>query len=124
MPSVSTVFRWLTSNVQFREQYEIAIQQRAAVLFEEMLDIADAGSSDVQRDRLRVDTRKWALAKMAPKKYGDRQVLEHSGGLTLEQLVGASLKYEARSAIEHLPTTEGADEHPGDPTLRDKETLC
>ena len=26
----------------------------------------------IQRDRLRVDARKWALSKMNPKKYGDK----------------------------------------------------
>lgn len=33
------------------------------------------GGSDtgaVQRNRLRVDSRKWLLSKLAPKKYGDR----------------------------------------------------
>jgi hypothetical protein len=27
---------------------------------------------DVQRARLQVDTRKWLLSKLAPKKYGER----------------------------------------------------
>jgi hypothetical protein len=31
----------------------------------------------VQKQRLRVDTRKWLLSKLAPKKYGDK--LELSG---------------------------------------------
>ena len=30
----------------------------------------------IQRDRLRVDARKWALSKMNPKKYGDKQAIE------------------------------------------------
>lgn len=32
---------------------------------------------DVQRSRLRVDTRKWLLSKLAPKKYGEK--ITHSG---------------------------------------------
>ena len=31
----------------------------------------------VQRSRLRVDTRKWAAGKMAPKRYGDK--IQHTG---------------------------------------------
>ncbi len=31
----------------------------------------------VQRSRLRVDTRKWLMARMAPKKYGDK--MQHTG---------------------------------------------
>jgi hypothetical protein len=41
----------------------------------------------IQRAKLRVETRKWMLGKMAPKKYGDKQQIEHSGNLTLEALV-------------------------------------
>lgn len=39
----------------------------------------------VQRDRLRVDTLKWYVSKIAPKLYGERAALEveHSGGLTV-----------------------------------------
>src|ERR1700676_5035469 len=33
---------------------------------------------------LRVDARKWLMAKMAPKRYGDKLDVAHSGGLTLE----------------------------------------
>jgi len=35
-------------------------------------DIADNTNGEVQRDRLRVDTRKWYLSKIMPKKYGDK----------------------------------------------------
>lgn len=40
--------------------------------------------------KLQIETRLKLLAKWNPKKYGDKQQLEHSGGLTLEQLVVAS----------------------------------
>ena len=36
-------------------------------------------STAVQRNRLRVDTRKWLLSKLAPKKYGDKVLNEHTG---------------------------------------------
>jgi hypothetical protein len=33
----------------------------------------------VERTRLQIDTRKWLLSKLAPKKYGDRLELDHRG---------------------------------------------
>jgi hypothetical protein len=42
----------------------------------------------IQRDRLRVDTRKWMAARLAPKKYGDR--VEHDvrgGGVCLPAIL-------------------------------------
>lgn len=72
MPSTSAIFRWIQIHSKFKEQYDAATEERSHGMFEEMLEIADDKSSDVQRDRLRVDTRKWALSKMVPKKYGDK----------------------------------------------------
>ncbi len=97
MPAMSTVFLWLRSDKDFSEQYETAKQESADAMAEEILDIADDGTNDwiekeikdkktgkvidtievfnnehVQRSRLRVDTRKFLMAKMKPKKYGDK----------------------------------------------------
>jgi len=107
MPADRTVRRWATDNVDgFGERYSAAREAGYHAIAEEMLEIADDGRNDsyvdesgnprtdndvVQRSRLRVDTRKWYLAKMLPKVYGDRQAVEHSGGLTLEQLVNQAL---------------------------------
>lgn len=64
---------------------------------EEILDISDDGSNDwmevnygehtawktngeaLQRSRLRVDTRKWLMAKMKPKVYGDKLDMTTNG---------------------------------------------
>ena len=45
---------------------------------DELLDIADA-DGDTHRDRLRVDTRKWILSKLVPKKYGTKVTAEITG---------------------------------------------
>ena len=70
-----------------RDRYARACEDRQEALFDEILDIADEKSKDtkvnedgveivdhenIQRSRLRIDARKWALAKMNPKKYGDK----------------------------------------------------
>lgn len=102
MPSKSSVMRWLASNEQFRDQYARAREEQADVFFEEIIEIADEqctmvrsdkhdsrdedgeGNTEVvfdatavARNRLRVDARKWAAAKLAPKKYGDRVAVDH-----------------------------------------------
>jgi hypothetical protein len=98
MPDKATVFRWLAERETFRDQYARAREAQADAMLEEILDIADDGRNDsykddegnvrtdqdvIARSRLRVDTRKWAMSKMAPKKYGDKLDLSHSGNVTL-----------------------------------------
>lgn len=76
MPDRTTVYRWLRLHEEFRHNYVRATEDRADHMFDDMLEIADLGSpEDVQRARLRVDTRKWALSKMIPKKYGEKTAL-------------------------------------------------
>jgi hypothetical protein len=41
----------------------------------------------VQQQRNRLDTRKWALFKLAPRKYGDRVEHDHKGGLNFQPAV-------------------------------------
>ncbi len=98
MPALSSMFKWLRENKEFSEQYARAKQESADAMAEDILDIADNGSNDymeredgtttyngdsVQRSRLRVDTRKWLMAKMKPKRYGDKIDMT-SGGEKIE----------------------------------------
>lgn len=107
MPSRTTVCAWLLKGeagkagdedyVCFLNQYTRACAERADNMFDEIEEIADDGSNDylertgkdgkpykalntehVQRSRLRVDTKKWILSKMIPKKYGDRIQQDHT----------------------------------------------
>ena len=80
MPAASTVFKWLSENAAFSEQYARAREALADVLADEIIFIADGkhGGEDVNRDRLSVDARKWAASKLKPKVYGDK--LKHVGG--------------------------------------------
>lgn len=76
MPNVATVMRWIDKNSDFCEQYRRACEDRETTHFEEMLTIADEvlpETAEVARAKLRIDTRKWVLARMNPKKYGDKQ---------------------------------------------------
>jgi hypothetical protein len=91
MPAISTFYRWIRENDEFQKQYARATEERTEAMSEDLLDIADDGSNDymeaerkdgssylainsenIQRSRLRVDTRKWLMSKMKPKKYGEK----------------------------------------------------
>lgn len=91
MPAVSTFYVWMKDGVDKSNLYAHATKLRADVIFDEIFEIADNSMNDfedidigegvvvrkpnlehIQRDRLRVDARKWALSKMNPKKYGDK----------------------------------------------------
>ena len=78
MPTKKAVMLWLASKPPFLRQYEIARMAQADALFELMQEIADSGEN-VPHARLRVDTLKWRLARMAPKKYGDKVTTEVTG---------------------------------------------
>jgi hypothetical protein len=88
MPTDACVRTWALENYQgFYSRYTYARQLGLDAIADELLDIADDGSGDItydaqgnrivngeaiNRSRLRVDTRKWYLCKLAPKRYGDK----------------------------------------------------
>ena len=91
MPDKATVFRWIRTIEEFRNQYTRAKEESADALTDEMLDIADDTELDytktddsgvrlnpenIQRSRLKIETRKWLASKLKPKKYGDKQFIE------------------------------------------------
>lgn len=80
MPARRAVHVWLLDKDKeaFVHQYETACNVRAENMFDNLVDIADKGE-DVRRDRLRVDTRKWYLSKVLPKKFGDKLDVTSAG---------------------------------------------
>ena len=74
MPSRPTFYKWLADHDQFLNKYNAATEQRADFHFDEMLDIADSvepETAEVSKAKLQIDTRKWIVARMRPRKYGD-----------------------------------------------------
>lgn len=97
-PALSTVFKWLAADrarrtsglvepgtLLFLDEYDVALDLRLDLQREQLLDISDDGSNDtyrdddgrtvvdhdhIQRSKLRVETRKWLMSVMAPKRYG------------------------------------------------------
>lgn len=113
LPHRNSVFRWLDEDEIFRAKYARAREIQAEHMAEEILEIADettadvieviegegprarkkriANSENVQRSRLRIETRRWVMEKLFPKKFGAHSKVEHTGHLTLEKLVEASM---------------------------------
>ena len=106
LPARHTVTKYLVSDAGeesgFRSRYAAARESLLDVYADDIIGIADDGTTDyimkigrngheyeavdqehIQRSRLRVDTRKWLMSKLAPRKYGDRVEHEHLGEVTV-----------------------------------------
>lgn len=114
LPSSETVRKWLYRDENgFLALYARAKEQQQELQEDELMDIADDGTNDtyvdekgqpkvdhdhIQRSKLRIDTRKWLMAKLKPKKYGDKVDVNHGGqadnplSLLLQQVQGTQLK--------------------------------
>lgn len=91
MPSAATVFSWMRLHEDFLKQYARAKEESADAMYEDIQDISDDGIQTIksgaekksgalaQMVRLKVDTRKWMMSKMKPKKYGDKLDLTSDG---------------------------------------------
>jgi len=94
MPSSRTFFKWIDEDVDKVKQYERSLELRSEMLFDEIIEIADKQGEDVgqdengnkvvnhnivQRNRLQIDARKWALSKMFPKKFGEKTDITTNG---------------------------------------------
>ena len=94
LPSEVLVRKWARNEPEFGTQYALAREMCMEALADELLFIADDCSKDktiledgrevvdheaINRSRLRVDTRKWIMSKIAHKKYGDKLTTESTG---------------------------------------------
>jgi chromosome condensin MukBEF complex kleisin-like MukF subunit len=107
-PAERTVYRWLDTHPGFAQKYARARELQQDREADKIVVIADE-ADDAAIARLRIDSRKWRAAKMAPKKYGDRLDLNHSGSiqqLSDEQLEArlADLLRKAAGAGSDAPT--------------------
>lgn len=96
--SRTSFFNWIRDDKPMIDQYSRAMKIRADMMFDEMLDIADtplmgatveesvdelgiAQTKTKMADmwnhrRLQIDTRKWILGRMNPKKYGEASMIK------------------------------------------------
>lgn len=140
MPSMATLFKWLREIPEFSQQYARAKEESADAMAEDILEIADneveqplivdglpmqvdgklvmvKDNVSVQHAKLRVDTRKWLMAKMKPKRYGEKVTNEHTGtdGAPIEVESTLSPRQEVRElllALEILNRKSDKEESP------------
>jgi hypothetical protein len=85
--SHSTFLGWVNDDAALADNYAHAREDLIERMAQEVLELSDSdvgllpdGKKDwaaVQKHKLQVDTRKWLLSKLAPKKFGDK--IEVSG---------------------------------------------
>ncbi len=97
MPHWSNVYEWMRKDEALAARIAHARELGHDAISEECLEIADDATNDymdkvrkdgevvreldaehVQRSKLRIETRLKLLAKWSPKKYGDRQEIDHT----------------------------------------------
>ncbi|MBC1122867.1 DNA-binding protein [Escherichia coli] len=83
MPNRSTILKWFRDVPEFSTMYARAKEIGFEVLADEIIDLADAevntDKDQLRRHQLMIDTRKWLLAKLQPRKYGERVTQEIVG---------------------------------------------
>jgi len=96
MPARSTFFEWLKESEEKSNHYAKSIEARADSMFDEMLEIAyttesgetvkttlngiETTAGDMLGHRkLKIDTIKWILSRMNPKKFGDKMDMTTGG---------------------------------------------
>jgi hypothetical protein len=107
MPSWVNVYRWIKQDEALALRIAQARELGFDAIAEEAMSIADTpvegettkttetGTEVTRADmlghrKLQIETRLKLLAKWSPKKYGDSTRLEHTGKMTLEQLIAGS----------------------------------
>ena len=106
-PDARTVYRWIDADEELCQQYTRAKAAQLQILADQLVDLADTdricrkvtekadGSTETvtldqtDRTKLQIDTRKWLLSKLDPKKYGDKveQFISGPGGGPIEAAV-------------------------------------
>lgn len=105
MPGLTTIFDWIDKDEDFRNKYARARELQAETHVDDMLEIADdarndwmevndpenpgykANGENVARSKIRLEQRRWYAEKLLPKKYGLRQQIEHSGTVSIADIL-------------------------------------
>lgn len=81
-PERSTVYLWLQKHRDFSDMYARARETRAdtrADKIDEICQQVQRGELEPQAARVIIDALKWQASKEQPRRYGERQQLEHVG---------------------------------------------
>jgi hypothetical protein len=74
------VRRWMAADPAMMGEYLAVKRLQAQAWAEEAIQVArESTNQSATKDRLLVDTLKWAASKASPAEFGDRQTVEHQG---------------------------------------------
>lgn len=90
--SAAAISYWCSKDDTFAEQYAQARKLNLDVIADELIPIADDDSLKPEDRKVRVDTRKWLLSKLASQTYGDKLDVTSKG----EALAAPSHMVDAR----------------------------
>ena len=78
-------YRWIKKDPQRKALFDEAQEMRTEFMAGEIIEIADADDSleDVNRSKLKIDTRKWLMGAHNRKKYGATTNIEMTGGISI-----------------------------------------
>lgn len=83
-PRAVTFYNWLEKYPDVANKYARARERQQDYEADQIIQIADTEPVP-DKARVRIDARKWRASKLAPKKYGDRLDLNHSGAVHLSE---------------------------------------
>jgi hypothetical protein len=109
MPAESTVRSWVVDDVEgFAAKYargrDIGLDVRAERLGQTAASAQGKDGAGVQAVRLMVDTEKWYLSKLAPKRYGDRLDLNVDAKVEVRELTDDQLEGRIDGLFKKLYT--------------------
>ena len=112
--SYEDFLRWIKRDSQRHERFKEAQEMRTEFLAGEILEIADgvgaieASAPDtVNRDKLRIDTRKWLMGAHNKKRYGESKQIEMAGTVSiLDALNAAQARVIEAEVVDVTPRLE------------------
>ena len=102
-------YRWIKKNPERNQLFTEAQEMRTEFMAGEIIEIADADDSleDVQRSRLKIDTRKWLMGAHNRKKYGEIKTVELGGSISItEALAQANARLVDADVVDVTPRLE------------------
>lgn len=99
-PTFRTVYGWMHANPDFFARAQVARQMGCDALADEMSAVASTPPTDqldLNWKKLRIDTVLRLLSKWDPRRYGDRQQVDHGGGVSINVITGVPKRDQADS---------------------------
>jgi hypothetical protein len=116
MPALSSVLLWVVDgkHAEFSEQYARARDANGQSHGDRVADLVDKvinGQLGPQEAKVAMDGLKWSAERMAPKSYGNKQQLEHTGKdgapIKIENKSPREMAREILFALEYAKREEG-----------------